>query len=121
MATVLDERARELYYEEPRNTELTRIAFIYAKTGIQAPNGKTYNAASFAEDNYYYDRIMSVTDYYNKGVFTRNGDTYTMSPYHVLWPVPANAINSNTRGQINQNKGYSGFEDNVPPLTTIEE
>ena len=30
---ILDERARELYYEEPRKSELTRIAFIYAKTG----------------------------------------------------------------------------------------
>jgi hypothetical protein len=30
---ILDERARELYYEEPRKTELTRIAFTFAKTG----------------------------------------------------------------------------------------
>jgi len=29
---VLDERARELYWEEPRKTELTRIAYIFAKT-----------------------------------------------------------------------------------------
>lgn len=121
ISTVLDERARELYYEEPRNTELTRVAFLYAKTGIPAPNGKTYNMSTFSENNYYYDRIMEVTDYYNKGVFTRHGDTYTMSPYHVLWPIPANAINTNTKGIINQNKGYSGFENNLPPLTTIDE
>jgi hypothetical protein len=121
MATVLDERARELYYEEPRNTELTRIAFIYAKTGIPAYNGKTYNLSTFSENNFYFDRIMEVTDYYNKGVFTRHGDTYTMSPYHVLWPIPAININANTQGVINQNKGYSGFENNVPPRTTIGE
>ena len=121
ISTVLDERARELYYEEPRNTELTRVAFLYAKTGIPAPNGKTYSMSNFSENNYYYDRIMEVTDYYNKGVFTRHGDTYTMSPYHVLWPIPANAINTNTQGIINQNKGYSGFENNVPPLTTLDE
>ena len=121
MGAVLDERARELYYEEPRNTELTRIAYLYAKTGIPAYNGKTYKLENFSDENFYYDRIMEVTDYYNKGVFTRHGDTYTMSPYHVLWPIPANAVNTNTQGIINQNKGYAGYENNVPPLTTLDE
>ncbi len=121
IGTILDERARELYYEEPRKTELTRIAYLFAKTGKSAYNGKTYSKATFATSNFFFDRIMEKTDFYNKGVRTRHGDMYTMSPYHVLWPVPANAINSNTKGVINQNEGYSGFENNVPPLTTIEE
>ncbi|MCE7054514.1 RagB/SusD family nutrient uptake outer membrane protein [Algoriphagus sp. AGSA1] len=120
IGTILDERARELYYEEPRKTELTRIARIFAMTGKTAYNGKSYNEADFSKNNFYYDRIMEKTDYYNKGVFTRHGDTYTMSPYHVLWPIPQNAINSNTKGHLNQNEGYYGFENNVPPLTTIE-
>ncbi|HWV29675.1 MAG TPA: RagB/SusD family nutrient uptake outer membrane protein, partial [Dyadobacter sp.] len=42
IGTILDERARELYFEEPRKTELTRIAYIFAQTGKPAPNGKTY-------------------------------------------------------------------------------
>jgi len=121
IGTVLDERARELYYEEHRKTELTRMAYIFAKTGKAAYNGKTYSQETFSEDNFFYDRIMEKTDFYNKGVRTRHGDEYTMSPYHVLWPVPAGAINSNTQGRINQNKGYSGFENNVPPLTTLPE
>ena len=29
-------------------------------------------------------------------------------------------INSNTKGHINQNKGYAGSENNIPPLETIE-
>ena len=120
IGTILDERARELYYEEPRKTELTRIARIFAMTGKTAYNGKSYNEADFSKNNFYYDRIMEKTDYYNKGVFTRHGDTYTLSPYHVLWPIPQNAINSNTKGHLNQNEGYYGFENNVPPLTTIE-
>lgn len=120
IGTVLDERARELYYEEPRKTELTRIARIFAMTGKTAYNGKTYSEANFSQDNFYYDRIMEVTDYYNKGVFTRHGDTYTLSPFHVLWPIPQNAINSNTKGHLNQNEGYYGSENNIPPLTTIE-
>lgn len=121
IGTILDERARELYYEEPRKTELTRMARIFALTGKAAYNGKSYNEDMFSQDNFYYDRIMEVTDYYNKGVFTRHGDTYTLSPYHVLWPIPQGAINSNTKGHLNQNEGYFGFENNVPPLTSIEE
>ena len=121
IGTILDERARELYYEEPRKTELARIAFIFAQTGKAAYNGKTYSMASFSQDNFFYDRIMETTHFYNKGVSTRHGDHYTMSPYHVLWPIPADAINANTLGRINQNQGYSGAEKNVPPLTEIVE
>ena len=118
---ILDERARELYYEENRKTELTRIAYIFAKTGKTAYNGQTYSMDNFSQKNFWYDRIMEVTDFYNKGVKTIHGDEYTMSPYHVLWPIPAPAINANTQGVINQNEGYPGAENNIPPLTTIPE
>lgn len=118
---ILDERARELYYEENRKTELTRIAFIFAKTGKTAYNGQTYSLDNFSQKNFWYDRIMEVTDFYNQGVKTIHGDEYTMSPFHVLWPIPASAINANTQGVINQNEGYPGAENNIPPLTTIPE
>jgi hypothetical protein len=58
IGTILDERARELFYEEPRKTELTRIAYILAMTGQPAYNGKTYNMATFSENNFFYDRII---------------------------------------------------------------
>lgn len=119
IGTILDERARELYYEEPRKVELTRISYIFAMTGKTAYNGKTYNMANFSKDNFFYDRIMEKTDFYNKGVTTNHGDRYTMSPYHVLWPIPQNSINGNVEGIVNQNEGYEGFQNNVPPLTEI--
>jgi len=121
IAAILDERVRELYYEEPRNTELTRIAFIFAMTGKTAYNGKTYSMDDFHLDNFWYDRIMETTNFYNKGVFTIHGDEYTMSPYHVLYPIPASSINGNTQGTINQNLGYPGSENNIPPATTLPE
>ncbi|MBL7734830.1 MAG: hypothetical protein JNL51_05190 [Chitinophagaceae bacterium] len=62
---------------------------------------------------------MGKTDFYNKGVKTNYGNEYTMSPYHVLWPIPASSINANTKGVINQNKGYAGYEKNVPPLSVL--
>lgn len=121
IATILDERVRELYYEEPRNTELTRIALIFAMTGKAAYNGKTYSMDGFHLDNFWYDRIIETTNFYNKGVFTIHGDEYTMSPYHSLYPVPSAAINGNTQGTINQNLGYPGSENNIPPATTLPE
>jgi hypothetical protein len=120
MRMILDERARELYQEEPRKTELTRISYIYAQTGKAADNGTTYSLGSFSEKNFWYDHIQATTHFYNKGVRTIHNDEYTMSPYHVLWPVPQASISSNTKGVVNQNKGYSGYENNVPPLTEIQ-
>ncbi|WP_200976457.1 RagB/SusD family nutrient uptake outer membrane protein [Echinicola sp. 20G] len=120
IGTILDERARELYYEEPRNTELSRIASIFAKTGKTAYNGQNYNLANFGDKNFWFDRISEKNEFYNKGITTVHGDTYTMSPYHVNWPIPINAILSNTEGQIKQNYGYNGYDPNTPVLTEIE-
>ncbi|MFD0939204.1 RagB/SusD family nutrient uptake outer membrane protein [Pedobacter boryungensis] len=119
IGTILDERARELYYEEPRKTELTRIAYIFATTGKVAYNGKTYNLANFSDNNFFYDRIMEKNDFYKNQVPTVSGVNFKISPYHVLWPVPGSAQRFNTNGRINQNKGYSGYENNVPALDKI--
>ena len=119
MGTLLDERARELYYEEPRKTELTRISFLYAKTGKVADNGKVYTLDKFSDDNYLYDRMIAKNNFYRLGIVTNHGDKFTVSPYHTLWPVPNTSIQTNTYGHINQNKGYVGYETNVPALDKI--
>lgn len=118
IGTILDERARELFFEEPRKTELTRMAFLFAKTG-KSYKGKTYSVSDFGTRNFFYDRIMEVTDFYNKGVKANNGQEFKMSPYHVLWPVPQDAISANPYGIINQNFGYDGYENNIPALSEI--
>ncbi|MGL5786165.1 MAG: RagB/SusD family nutrient uptake outer membrane protein [Bacteroidales bacterium] len=118
MRQILDERARELFYEEPRKCELTRIAYIYAQTGIQADNGKTYSLENIGTDNFFYDHIMSVTDFYNKGVKAKNGNEYTMAPHHIHWPIALSATSVNVQGHINQAPGYDGSENNIPPLDT---
>jgi len=116
IGAVLDERNRELFYEELRKVELTRIAIIYARTGIQCYNGKTYSMDNISEDNFWLDRVNEKSDFYNKDVRTPYGNYFTCSPYHIFWPIPSYAINSNTGGIINQNEGYPGTERNVPPL-----
>jgi hypothetical protein len=112
---ILDERARELYLEEPRKCELTRIAFIMAENNL---NG--YSMDNFYQKNYWFDRIIEKNSFYNKGRIWEQFE-YKISPYHVLWPVPQSAIDSNTGGRINQNVGYFGEENNVPAKTEITE
>jgi len=118
IGTILDERARELYYEEGRKTELTRIAYLFAKTG-QAYNGKTYTLANFSTSNFMVDRILEKNIFYKKNFVTLHQDMMKISPYHVLWPIPQSAINGNSDGRLNQNIGYSGAELNVPALDKI--
>jgi len=97
---------------------LTRIAYLFAQTG-KSYNGKSYSIQEFGTNNFFYDRIMEKNSFYNKGVKANNGQEYTMSPYHVLWPVPQAAISSNTNGLLNQNFGYDGYENNITPLDAI--
>jgi hypothetical protein len=117
---ILDERARELFYEEPRKTELTRISYLFAMTG-KSYNGKTYNLTNFSDNNFFYDRVIEKNIFYKNKIKTNHGDVYTISPYHVLWPVPTVSIQANTYGHINQNKGYTGFDTNIPPLDKIDD
>lgn len=81
--------------------------------------GKTYSLLNFSDDNFWYDWIMDHTEFFNKGVKTIAGDEFTMSSYHVLWPIPQYVIDSNSQGIINQNKGYVGYGNNIPSLEEI--
>jgi hypothetical protein len=119
MGTIVDERARELFFEEARKTELTRISFLFAKTGKAAENGKTYTLDGISENNYLYDRVMAKNNFYKNGIVTNHGDKYTMSPYHILWPIPTRSINGNSDGRLKQNKGYTGYDPTVIPLDKI--
>lgn len=107
---IFDERARELYMETPRKTELTRVAYIMAQLGR---NG--YSIENMSQDNWYYDRVISKNVYYREEM-TYGANTYRIRPYHVYWPVPQDEIDANVKGNINQNEGYPGAGDNVPPL-----
>lgn len=111
---IFDERARELMTEEPRHSELVRVSYIMAKQGI---NG--YSLDNFSEKNWFFDRTIAKNIFF-RDHFTWGNQSYRIAPYNILWPIPETAISENTLGVINQNKGYSGTEKNVPPLETIE-
>lgn len=131
---ILDERARELYYEENRHVELVRIAYTYAKTEkpceifggriyrldeLSGPGGTNSNVKQEGF-NFWYDRVNARSNFYNKGVKHKWAE-YKISVHHMLWPIPANAISTNIKGVINQNIGYPGAERNAPPLIVPEE
>lgn len=114
---IFDERARELYMEEPRHSEMVRASYIMASL-----NRDGYSLASFTQKNWYHDRLMSVNPFYTQDpVFRwRSNDAY-IDPHNVLWAIPQSVITANTLGTINQNVGYVGDGNNVPPLTEITE
>lgn len=107
---IFDERARELYVEEPRKTELARVAYIMAQLGR---NG--YSLDNMSQDNWFYDRVMRTNVYYREQL-QYGANPYVMDPYHVYWPIPQDEIDSNVEGHINQTPGYTGSESNVEPL-----
>ena len=107
---ILDERARELYTEEPRKTELTRIAFIMAD---QRRDG--YSTDNMHQKNFFYDAVLRRNDFISTEASMENA-TIKMSPFHYLWPIPQTSIDANVEGHINQNMGYAGSENNIPPL-----
>lgn len=111
---IFDERARELYAEEPRHSEMVRVSFILAKL-----NREGYSLATLSDKNWYYDRVKKYNPFFSPPVLEYNGNTATIYPYNMLWPIPQSAITANTLGIINQNKGYEGDDKNVPPLETI--
>lgn len=110
---VLDERARELFAEEPRHSEMVRISYMLAQQSLQG-----YTLANFSEKNYYYDRLMRKNPTYTQKI-NLNNNIANIAPFHILWPIPSAIITANTKGVINQNKGYDGYEGNKAPLETI--
>jgi len=119
IGTILDERARELFLEEPRKTELTRIAYILAKSGVPSYSGKTYSLNNFSEDNFWYDRVYEKNNFYRDNI-EAPFYTYDVAPWLVLWPIPANVLNANSLGHINQNKGYPGDSDYKTPWIWVD-
>ncbi len=112
---IFDERARELYAEEPRHSEMVRASFIFAML-----NRDGYSLQTIHENNWYYDKVMRDNPFYSEPRYSFWDNTATIHPHHILWPVPQSVITANTLGRINQNIGYDGDHLNVPPLEVIE-
>ncbi len=118
---IMNERARELYWEEWRNVELTRVSLCLARSGKPDEWGNTYSLENFDKQSgtdagggsYWYQRIVRYS-MYNKGPIQINATgnsnpNYTMDKKNIYWPVPHAAITANNRGELSQNFGYDGY------------
>lgn len=119
---IVDERARELYMEEWRFTELSRISYCLALSGKPDNEGKTYDKDRLYEDSFWFHRITLYNNYYNKNTGANiRGRQYTMGAHNINWPIPQSAIDANLLGQLSQNPGYDGYDPNVEKWETWEE
>jgi hypothetical protein len=127
IGAVLDERNRELYGEEYRHDELVRISVIFAKTGKQAYNGKTYSITggdiekSLSASSFFYDRVMEKNSFFSENTpwATYTTTRYTMEEKNIFWPVYEPYLAGNVENVLNQTTGYDGSEKNVEPLTHV--
>jgi tetratricopeptide (TPR) repeat protein len=130
---IMNERARELYWEEWRNVELTRVSLCLARSGKPDEWGNTYDLATFDKqegtDNsggsYWYQRIVHYS-MYNKGPVQINATgnsnpNFTMDKKNIYWPIPYAAITANNRGELAQNLGYDGYDPATPKWETWQE
>ena len=122
---IMNERARELYLEEWRNVELTRVSYDLALSGKPDEWGNTYDVNTWDKQegteltggSYWYQRCVNYS-YYNQpyGHNIKSGPAtlnYTMNKNNVFWPIPDAAITANRYGKLMQNYGYSGYDPSV--------
>jgi tetratricopeptide (TPR) repeat protein len=129
---IMNERARELYWEEWRNVELKRVSLCLARSGRPDEWGNTYDLNTWDKQqgtdpnggSYWYQRITHYT-MYNKGVVTVNASlinpNYTMDKKNMYWPIPQPEIDANRKGKLWQNYGYDGYDESIPRWETWEE
>lgn len=130
---IMDERARELFFEEWRNVELTRVSLCLAISGRADEFGNTYKVETFDKQSgtdpeggsYWYQRCIK-KGMYNKGITinvnaTKTDINYIMGKHNIYWPIPEKAIVSNGKAPLYQNYGYDGYDPNVQIWETWEE
>lgn len=130
---IMNERARELYWEEWRNVELKRVSLCLARSGKPDEWGNTYNLETFDKQSgtdaeggsYWYQRINHYS-LYNKGPISINATgnsnpNYTMDKKNMYWPIPHTAITANKNGELAQNYGYDGYNPSTPKWDNWED
>lgn len=129
---IMNERARELYWEEWRNVELTRVSLCLARSGKPDEWGNTYDLETFDKQSgtdpqggsYWYQRIVHYS-MYNKGPISVDATltriNYTMDKKNIYWPIFNISITANSRGQLAQNYGYDGYDPNTPKWDNWED
>ncbi len=126
---ICDERGRELYMEEWRQPELTRISWALARSGKPDERGQVYDIKTWdkqsgtdaAGGSYWYQRCLRY-NIFNKGQITSKVNlNYRVDKRNLFWPVPNSVITANIEGQLRKNYGYDGYDDSVEMFTNWED
>lgn len=127
---IVNERARELYMEEWRYMELSRISYCLALSGQPDEWGNTYDVNTYDKQegtdenggSYWYQRIVHYNDFYNKNpeLLVKNR-AYTIDKHNLYLPIPQSAIDANRDESLRQNYGYDGYDENIPMWESWEE
>jgi hypothetical protein len=118
---IMAERARELYMEEWRFTELSRVSYCLALSGRADEWGNTYTVDNLSADSYWFQRIEHYNNFYNKDKVQVKGRSFTMRSENINWPIPYWAIDANRDAQLHQNPGYDGYDASIPVWETWED
>lgn len=126
---IADERARELYLEEWRQPELTRISWCLARSGQPDEWGDTYDLATWDKQtgtdlnggSYWYKRCTRYSLYNRGPIFSKVTLNYRVAKHNMFWPVPNSAITANIGAPLRQNFGYDGYDDTIPIFTDWKE
>ncbi len=129
---IMAERARELYMEEFRQAEMTRVSWCLAKSGMPDEWGETYSLDNWDKQegtdltggSYWYKRCTRYSVYnqpYGKGVSGPQTFEYKVNKHNLFWPVPNSAITANNKAKLRQNFGYDGYDESIPMFTNWEE
>ena len=131
---IMDERARELYWEEWRNVELTRVSLCLARSGKPDEWGNTYSLDNFDKQegtdpnggSYWYQRVTKCGKMYNGPAINIEGGVmgtihYTMDKKNIYWPIFSRSITANRKGKLAQNYGYDGYDPAIPKWETWQE
>ena len=134
---ILDERARELYLEEWRQSEMVRVSWCLAKSGQPDEWGNTYNISNWdkqagtaiypkgtvpSDGSYWYKRCIAY-NLFNHGPIVSNAHelNYKIDKRNIFWPVPNSAITANNGADLRQNFGYDGYSESTPMWTNWED
>ncbi len=126
---ICDERARELYMEEWRQPELTRISWCLAKSGKTDEWGNTYDINTWDKQDgtdlnggsYWFKRCTRYSLFNRGPILSKVNLNYQVDKHNIFWPVPNSAITANIGAPLRQNFGYDGYDANIPMWTNWEE
>ena len=128
---IMDERARELMYEEWRQAELARVSWCLAKSGKADEWGNTYsindwdkqNGTDKTGGNYWYQRVIRCNDAFAKGTVISNSTTFNfkVDKHNIFWPIPNSAITANNGARLQQNYGYDGYDASIEMWTNWQD